>query len=106
MNDLIKLIPTGRENAILLQELARQTGISDRHIKAQIQRLRDQGNVILSSSAGGYFMPSKDAQGLKEVNHFIAMMEQQAKSRFARIWSAKRWRERYGQTEITESGVN
>lgn len=100
MDRIIAYIPEGKENAILVNRLAMTLGISAREVKRKIQKLRDGGMVILSSAEGGYFIPSKDKEGLKEVNRYIKMMESQAMSRFIRVRSARRWREEYQQESI------
>lgn len=97
---IASLIPKGKENAIMLQDLARLIGLSDRETKRKIQELRDQGAVILSSSSGGYFLPTSDETGLEDVTRYIDMMETQAKSRFVRIKSAKRWLREYDQVHL------
>ena len=96
------LIPKGRENAILLNDLGRVTGLNTRTVKRLVQDLRDDGEVILSSAGGGYFYPTEDERGLEEVTRYINMMEQQAKSRFVRIRSAERWQREYGQVRIED----
>lgn len=96
------LIPQGKENAILLNDLGRVTGLNTRTIKSMVQELRDSGEVILSSAAGGYFYPTEDEHGLKDVNRYIDMMEAQAISRFNRVKAAKQWRDEYGQVRVED----
>ena len=100
MHNILDYIPEGKENAILVNRLAMTLGISSRAVKKMVQKLRDGGMVILSSAEGGYFIPSNDNEGLKEVNRYIKMMERQAMSRFDRVRSARRWREEYKQESI------
>lgn len=100
MNKTLYHIPVGKENAVLLKNLAMILGVSPRETKRRVQRLRDDGCVILSSSSGGYFIPSSDEDGLRDVKHYIKMMEAQAKSRFIRVKSAKRWMQEYQQLEF------
>lgn len=101
MDIFIDLIPKGKKNAISLKELSAITGINTREIKRIIQRLRDDGEVILSAASGGYFYPTEDGQGLEDIDRYITMMEQQAKSRFVRIKSARRWRDEHESKQLS-----
>ena len=69
MNDfLLKLIPTGKQNARSCKELARLTGLSIKGVKAHISKLRQGGQIICSSldnSKGGYYLP-ETLEELKE----------------------------------------
>lgn len=105
-NAIADLIPKGRENAILLNDLGRVTGLNTRTVKRLVQDLRDDGEVILSSAGGGYFYPTEDERGLEEVTRYINMMEQQAKSRFVRTRSAMQWVKGYRQVRIEDGSTN
>lgn len=94
-----KSIPYGKENAITLDELCTLTLWSRSAVKEKIQKLRDNGEVILSSQEG-YFRPVQNDTGAEQVERFIRMMEKQAKSRMYRIRSAKRWLREYKQVQI------
>lgn len=65
-------LPEGEENAISTNELLRITGLSSsRQLQKIIERERDQGGVILSSTGGGYFSPSEGEKGLRELRRFV-----------------------------------
>ena len=101
---MIDLIPTGRKNAILLRDLAAKVGRSPRAVQSDIQALRDNGHPILSAAQGGYYLPTPDAEGIKDCLRYIAMMRRQALSRLKRIRTAKRWiRELYQMRFITNN---
>ena len=99
---MINLIPTGKENAILLKDLAALTGKAPRTVQADIQLLRDNGFVILSSAAGGYYFPSTDEKGVAEATRYMAMMESQAFGRLKRLGAVKKWLKEYGQVQFKE----
>ena len=64
--------PEGEENAISTNELLRITGLSSaRQLQKIIERERDQGGVILSSTGGGYFSPSEGEKGRQELRRFV-----------------------------------
>lgn len=65
-------LPEGEENAISTNELLRITGLSSsRQLQKVIERERDQGGVILSSTGGGYFSPSEGEKGRRELRRFV-----------------------------------
>ncbi len=56
MEELLNLIPSGRENAIHLTDLAKKLGLSIRRTQEKVYEARRSGAVILSD-ASGYFQP-------------------------------------------------
>lgn len=101
MNELRLIIVHGKERAITIDELCEITSWSRSAIKEKIQKLRDKGEVILSSQEG-YYRPRQNEEGAEQVQEFISMMEEQAKSRMYRIRSARRWLNEYKQIKIGE----
>jgi biotin operon repressor len=101
---MIELIPTGAENAILLKDLAALTGKAPRTVQADIMRLRDEGEPILSSASGGYYLPTNDDEGFRDVSRYIEMMKSQAYGRLKRLRAANRWIIEYRQTQLKELG--
>lgn len=56
MVNIIDYIPFGKENAISRNELVRLTGLEDRAVRKLINKLRADGEIILSSShRAGYW---------------------------------------------------
>ncbi len=98
---MIDFIPIGAENAVLLKDLSSMVGKSPRQVQADIQLLRDNGLLILSSASGGYYFPSADEKGEVETERYIAMMEGQALGRLKRLRAAKKWLRERGQMRIT-----
>lgn len=68
--NILDFIPYGKNNAISRQELVMRTGMTDRAIRRAIQLLREDGEIILSSSHGkGYWRSdevSEIAQYIRE----------------------------------------
>lgn len=64
--DISKLIPYGKENAISRAELCALTGFSDRINRKYIERLRRQGERILSSSHYKGYWYSDDVIEIRE----------------------------------------
>lgn len=73
--DILHLIPYGKDNAITKAELMQKTGKGDRSVRKVIERLRESGEVILSSSHSvGYWRSDEDEDikaYLAENNHRI-----------------------------------
>lgn len=99
---MIDLIPKGKDNAILLADLASITGRPPRVVQAKIQKLRDSGCHILSAATGGYYVPTDDAEGVSDTENYIKMMRLQALGRLRRIGTAKRWLAEHNQTSYEE----
>lgn len=83
-----KILPTGKENAISTNDLTVLMGFSDsRALQADIARARNAGQVILSSTAGGYYLPCNDS----EVEEFIAVLRARAIGTFRALKSAREY---------------
>ena len=58
---IIDIIPLGAENAISRAELVAKSGMSDRRMRLEIQRERDNGELILNDQGGhGYYRATAD----------------------------------------------
>lgn len=72
---IIYYIPRGKKNAQTAKQLCDITTLSPRQLRKEIERERIKGTVILSSAAGGYWLPSFEDEDLKEqLEHFISFM--------------------------------
>ena len=68
-NPVLAHLKHGQANAISRQALKELTGISDRAIRQEIQKLRNKGIYIVSTSdSKGYYL----AETNEEVRHFVA----------------------------------
>lgn len=86
MTDYTKILPIGKKNAISSKDLAILLGFdSIRSLQADIAKSRDAGQVILSSSTGGYYLPAND----EEIEEFIAVLRARAINTFKALRSAK-----------------
>ena len=86
MTDYTKILPTGKKNAISSKDLAFIMGFDNtRSLQADIAKSRDAGQVILSSSTGGYYLPAND----EEIEEFIAVLRARAINTFKALRSAK-----------------
>lgn len=86
---LLDLIPTGKQNAIHADVLARCAGATVRDLRHQLELLRHAGNVILSS-VNGYYLPAN----LAEVTEYRKKEERRAKSVFRSLRSARQLEKR------------
>lgn len=88
VTDYTKILPIGKENAISKNELAVLMGFSDsRTLQADIAKARDNGQVILSSTSGGYYLPAND----DEVQEFVAVLRARAINTFKALKSARKY---------------
>jgi len=86
ITDYTGILPTGKKNAIASKELAFVMGFDNtRSLQADIAKSRDAGQVILSSSTGGYYLPANDA----EIEEFIAVLRARAINTFKALRSAR-----------------
>ena len=54
-------IPKGRANAISRRDLACDTGLCDRVMRAYISRARAEGHPIIGDPCGGYYLADTEA---------------------------------------------
>lgn len=88
ITDYTKLLPKGKENAISAADLTTLLGFNDtRALQADIAKSRDAGQIILSSTNGGYFLPANDA----EIEEFVAVLRARAIGIFRALSSAKEY---------------
>ena len=99
------LLGRGSENRITTGELVILAGLrSARELQAEIERERAAGALILSSSSGGYYLPSDDpAQARQEIERFVATVHARALNTQRTLRAARRaLRECIGQMEVGE----
>lgn len=100
-----EFLPKGKENAVSTTELCLIMGFDNaRTLQADIAKARENGQVILSATTGGYYLPKDNA----EIEEFIAILRARAINTFKALKSAKeRLQEIDGQTTLfDESEVN
>lgn len=56
--DFQKILPTGKASRISTQELENITGLTSRELRKEIAKARAEGELIMSSTTGGYFLPA------------------------------------------------
>lgn len=76
----------GKEHAIKLGDLAALTGMGERVLRRQIQRERQQGNLIISDCHSGYFLP----ETTEDIRIFVAQMRHRAREINAVTLAAER----------------
>ena len=92
ITDYTKILPIGKANAVTTNDLTVLMGFSDsRALQADISRARNAGQVILSSTAGGYYLPCNDS----EVEEFIAVLRARAINTFRALKSAREYLKEY-----------
>lgn len=58
INDLMATLHKGQSNAVSRKTLAQQMDMSDRSVRALIEKARDEGCLILNKQDGkGYYLP-------------------------------------------------
>lgn len=68
------LLSHGAENGVGLRHLVHITNLSEREIRAAIQRERLNGAPILSNNRDGYFLPGNEA----EVSYCVRSLKHRA----------------------------
>ena len=100
MRDYTKILPKGKDHAILAPDLAYRVGLkSTRALRAEIAKARAEGQLICSSTKGGYYLPATR----KELQDFIKTMEGHAKGVYRALKTAREtMRQIEGQLSLTE----
>ena len=80
----MNLIGIGEENAVHLDKITSKTGIRNRELRKCIERLRRNGEVIVSNTKG-YFKPKTAA----ELHKYIKQETHRAKSVFYTLKNAR-----------------
>lgn len=85
------LLPHGEGNAIRTAQLVALAGCgSARQLQKLIEAERAHGALILSSSTGGYFLPSSDPDEARaEIKAFVATVTRRAVSSLSVLESAR-----------------
>ena len=88
ITDYTMILPTGQENAISSEELALKMGFeSTRALRLDIAKARENGQIILSCTQGGYYLPKDD----EEIERFINTMYSRAIGIFKAIKYARNY---------------
>lgn len=86
ITDYTKILPIGKENAISSAELTVLMGFECvRALQTDIAKARNAGQIILSSTSGGYYLPKDDT----EVQEFVDVLMARAINTFRAITSAR-----------------
>ena len=84
---IIECLPKGKENAISTEALCRATGIDNiRMLRAAVAKERKAGEIIASSSKGGYYIPNN----AKELEEFVHTLDSKARSIMVALQSARK----------------
>ena len=84
--DYTKILPRGKKRAMPANELARRLRFkSVRALQSDIANSRAEGQIICSSSKGGYYIP----ESREEIQAFINTMESRAKGILLSLRSAR-----------------
>lgn len=97
--DYTKILPQGEENAISTAHLVAIMGFhSKRSLQKDIEASRAAGQIILSSTRGGYYLPANR----QEIQRFVRTCEAKAKGTFKALRSAREaLRQMEGQITMT-----
>lgn len=84
---IASLLPVGKENAISTEDLVNLTGCSSaRELQQYIAQERKAGEVICSSTTGGYFLP----ESRWEIEEFRRSLKNRAENTLVAIESAEK----------------
>ena len=71
---IIDILPTGKENAVSMRDLANCLGVTERTVRKHIEIERRSGSIIcrsLDEGVSGYFLPAN----IEEVREFVKLSE-------------------------------
>jgi hypothetical protein len=86
---IIDYIPHGKQNAVRLDSLVKQTGTPPREVRREIERIRHTTAVINSQDGKGYYRPNLPDDAF-ELARYIAQEEHRAKKIFYNLRGAKK----------------
>jgi hypothetical protein len=88
MRDYTAILHKGKENAIKTSVLMTMLGFeSEQNLKREIARAREEGQIILSSVKGGYYLPQDNA----EIEVWIKTLTKRAKTTLQTLENAKNY---------------
>lgn len=65
MQDFLRFIGIGKDNAVTRGELCTLTGLCDRRVRLEIERLRDEGVIIINHQDGKGYYISEDIEEMQ-----------------------------------------
>ena len=81
----------GAENALSTTELVQLVGCSTpRRLQMLVSSERENGELILSSTSGGYFLPDDGEKGIQEIQRFVDQLRARAINTLRAAAAAKR----------------
>ena len=84
---ILEYLSKGKENAVSTPMLCDMTGLDVRGLRAAVARERLAGEIILSSSRGGYYIPADRG----EVEEFVKTLDGKGRSIMCALKSARRY---------------
>ena len=99
--DVLRCLGVGKENRVSLETLQTLTGMNERAIRMEIQRLRNKERIMILSSPrkDGYWIAADDEWD--EVDQFEKMMRGYGSSPWQSVMTAQEWKKRHAQPEQT-----
>ncbi len=58
LEDLVEMIPTGKDDAISRRDLMKQLKVSDRKLREMIHEAREVYPILSNTGKGGYYLPA------------------------------------------------
>ena len=83
--EIIELLKEGKENAVTRETLCAMTGMNDRTIRNEIERLRREYVILNDQDGKGYYLSKNE----KEVRRYVRQEEARAKAIFYRLRPAR-----------------
>lgn len=71
---IVDVLKQGYPNRIKGADLQKLTGLTKSGIEKAVHKERENGNLILSTKKGGYFLPAND----QEIAHYVKSMSRDA----------------------------
>ena len=85
--EIINYIPHGKQNAVSRFQLVLMTGQSDRRVRKEISKAREEHVILSLENGSGYYQPTAD--DYPELRKYLNREESRAKSVYASIKKAR-----------------
>lgn len=85
--EIINYIPHGKDNAVSRFQLVLMTGRSDRKIRREISKAREEHVILSLENGNGYYQPTAD--DYPELRKYLNREESRAKSVFTSLKKAR-----------------
>lgn len=85
--NLLEIIPTDKQNAVKRKELVELTGMYDEDIRAELKKLTANGNFIIASPKGGYYI----TENVEEIERYLHSIDSRIKALYLNYLAMRKY---------------